>query len=56
MKAVKNGAHITYVDPRVTNTADKATRYWKIMASRRSNRMKALPLSLKAAFVSSLIA
>ena len=30
MKAVKNGAHITYVDPRVTNTAAKATRYWKI--------------------------
>ena len=30
MQAVKNGAHITYVDPRVTNTAGKATRYWRI--------------------------
>lgn len=30
MQAVKNGAHITYVDPRVTNTAAKATRYWRI--------------------------
>lgn len=30
MKAVKDGAHITYVDPRVTNTASKATRYWQI--------------------------
>ncbi|HIP40535.1 MAG TPA: thiosulfate reductase [Desulfocapsa sulfexigens] len=29
MKAVKNGAHVTYVDPRVTNTASKATRYWQ---------------------------
>lgn len=29
MKAVKNGAHVTYVDPRVTNTAAKATRYWQ---------------------------
>ncbi len=29
MKAVKNGAHVTYVDPRVTNTAGKATRYWQ---------------------------
>lgn len=30
MAAVKNGAHITYVDPRVTNTAARATRYWRI--------------------------
>jgi len=30
MKAVKNGAHVTYVDPRVTNTAAKATRFWRI--------------------------
>ncbi|MEN8188881.1 MAG: molybdopterin-dependent oxidoreductase [Thermodesulfobacteriota bacterium] len=30
MKAVKNGANITYIDPRVTNTAGKATRYWQI--------------------------
>ena len=30
MQAVKNGAHITYVDPRVTNTAARATRYWRI--------------------------
>lgn len=30
MQAVKNGAHVTYVDPRVTNTAAKATRYWRI--------------------------
>ncbi len=30
LKAVKNGAHVTYVDPRVTNTAGKATRYWRI--------------------------
>ena len=29
LKAVKNGAHVTYVDPRVTNTAGKATRYWQ---------------------------
>lgn len=29
VKAVKNGAHVTYVDPRVTNTAGKATRYWQ---------------------------
>lgn len=29
MKAVKNGCHVTYVDPRVTNTAAKATRYWQ---------------------------
>ena len=30
MQAIKNGAHVTYVDPRVTNTAGKATRYWRI--------------------------
>jgi thiosulfate reductase/polysulfide reductase chain A len=30
MQAVKNGANVTYVDPRVTNTAAKATRYWQI--------------------------
>jgi thiosulfate reductase/polysulfide reductase chain A len=30
LKAVKNGAHVTYVDPRVTNTAGKATRFWQI--------------------------
>ncbi len=30
MSAVKNGAHVTYVDPRVTNTAARATRYWRI--------------------------
>ncbi|KAF0188645.1 MAG: thiosulfate [Desulfobulbaceae bacterium] len=30
MAAAKNGAHITYIDPRVTNTAAKATRYWRI--------------------------
>ncbi len=30
MEAVKNGAHVTYVDPRVTNTTGKATRYWRI--------------------------
>lgn len=29
MQAVKNGAHVTYVDPKVTNTAAKATRYWQ---------------------------
>ncbi len=30
MQGVWNGAHVTYVDPRVTNTAAKATRYWRI--------------------------
>lgn len=30
LKAVKNGARVTYVDPRVTNTAGKATRYWAV--------------------------
>ncbi len=29
LEGVKNGAHVTYVDPRVTNTAGKATRYWQ---------------------------
>lgn len=29
MKAVKNGAHITYIDPRATVTAGKSTRYWQ---------------------------
>jgi len=29
LKGLKNGAHVTYVDPRVTNTAGKATRYWQ---------------------------
>ena len=29
LKGVQNGAHVTYVDPRVTNTAAKATRYWQ---------------------------
>ncbi|MFO7750835.1 MAG: molybdopterin-dependent oxidoreductase [Desulfobacteraceae bacterium] len=30
MKAVENGAKITYIDPRVTKTASKAHRYWMI--------------------------
>jgi thiosulfate reductase/polysulfide reductase chain A len=29
LKGIKNGAHVTYVDPKVTNTAGKATRYWQ---------------------------
>jgi len=29
MAAVKNGAHVTYIDPKMTNTAAKATRYWR---------------------------
>ncbi len=30
IKGVNNGAHVTYIDPRVTNTTGKATRYWQI--------------------------
>ncbi len=30
LKGVKNGAHVTYIDPRATNTTSKATRYWQI--------------------------
>ena len=30
LKGVNNGAHVTYIDPRVSNTAAKATRYWQI--------------------------
>ncbi|HHB76661.1 MAG TPA: thiosulfate reductase [Desulfobulbus sp.] len=30
IKGVKNGAHVTYIDPRVTNTTGKATRYWQV--------------------------
>jgi len=30
MAAMANGAHCTYIDPRVTGTACKATRYWQI--------------------------
>ena len=30
LKGVNNGAHVTYIDPRVTNTTGKATRYWQI--------------------------
>ncbi|HID98107.1 MAG TPA: thiosulfate reductase [Thermodesulfobacteriaceae bacterium] len=30
VKAVKNGARVTYIDPRATNTTSKATRYWQI--------------------------
>ena len=30
MKALEKGAEITYIDPRVTVTATKARRYWKI--------------------------
>ncbi len=30
VKGVDNGAHVTYIDPRVTNTTGKATRYWQI--------------------------
>ncbi len=30
LKGIKNGAHVTYIDPRVTNTTSKATRYWQI--------------------------
>ena len=29
LKAVKKGAHVTYIDPRASVTAGKATRYWQ---------------------------
>ena len=29
LKAVKKGAHVTYIDPRASITAGKATRYWQ---------------------------
>jgi len=29
LKAVKNGCHVTYIDPRASVTAGKATRYWQ---------------------------
>jgi len=29
LKGVKNGAHVTYIDPRASVTAGKATRYWQ---------------------------
>lgn len=29
IKGLKNGAHLTYIDPRFTVTAGKATRYWQ---------------------------
>ena len=29
IKGLKNGAHMTYIDPRFTVTAGKATRYWQ---------------------------
>ncbi|MFU8818623.1 MAG: molybdopterin-dependent oxidoreductase [Desulfurivibrio sp.] len=30
LEGIKNGARVTYVDPKVTNTTGKATRYWQI--------------------------
>lgn len=30
LKGVKNGARVTYIDPRASVTAGKATRYWQI--------------------------
>jgi thiosulfate reductase/polysulfide reductase chain A len=30
LRGVKNGARVTYIDPRATVTASKATRYWQI--------------------------
>lgn len=30
LKGLKNGAHLTYIDPRFSVTAGKATRYWQI--------------------------
>jgi thiosulfate reductase/polysulfide reductase chain A len=29
LKGIKNGAHVTYIDPRASVTAGKATRYWQ---------------------------
>ncbi len=42
LHALKNGARCTYIDPRATITASKATRYWQI----RPNTDYALNLSL----------
>jgi thiosulfate reductase/polysulfide reductase chain A len=30
LKGIKNGAHVTYIDPRASVTAGKASRYWQI--------------------------
>ena len=32
LKGLKNGAHLTYIDPRFSVTGGKATRYWQIKA------------------------